>query len=130
MHNLFARFYTNAMFIVFMVTFASILLSIVAPPELAKASFIGATSLSTGLLTLGMAFIARQKATGNDWVTPINLNVWLCIVCALCALAAVFNYQDVKVFLDSVFENVVAGTSSGSMALAMAFARKDGEREE
>ena len=122
-----AKFYTNAMYIVMLLTLGSILLSIFASPELAKASFIGATSLSAGLFTLGMVFIGRQKAEGNKYMEPFNFNVWIVGVCILAVLASVFSFQDVSVFMDSVFENVVAGTMSSGVALALGFAKRSEE---
>ena len=129
-YSMIAKFYTNSMFIMFALTLASFLLSVFATGDLSKAAFLGATGLSAGALTLTMAFAKNMKAKGNKYFSPINFNVWGCIIFAIVALATVFTFQDLSVFKDTVFENVVTGTISSGMAAAMAFARKDSGDEQ
>ena len=122
MSNLISRMFPNAIYIALVLGLASILLSVFANDALAKAAFIGATSYAAGCFTLCMAFIGQQVVEGNKWSNAFNFNVWAVLPMGLIALAVVFLSQDVSLFADSVFENVVAGTVASGMALAMKFA--------
>ena len=125
-----SKIFPNSLYILFVLTLGSILLSMFADDSLAKAAFIGATSLSAGMIGLGMVFIQNQRAKGWSWIGAFNFNVWACITFAMVALASVFTFQDTSVFTDVVFEAVIGGTASAGVGLAMGFAKKDSGDDE
>ena len=122
---MYSRIFTTAIILMIITAIASIALSYFASPDLAKAALIGATTFSGGIFGIGMIFLGNQKAKGNRFFTPINFNVIACLLVSFAVLAAIFAFQDVTQFKDSVFDAISGATFGAAVGLIAGFAKKD-----
>lgn len=131
-----ARIFTTAMGLLIMFTVAAFLLA-----HMANAAGVGekdAFNLCVGLASawfaLGMVFIGRMKAKGNDLFTPINPNV---LIAALAGVALVMQAASLYLGQDGLHGEGAGVLIGGAMtsfvgagsSLTMALAKRDDESD-
>ena len=129
-----ARMFTTAMGLLIMFTIAAFTLS-----EMARGADVGekdAFNMCVGLaaawFALGMVFIGRMRARGNDWFTPVNLNVLLAALAGVLLLIQAARLYFGEAGLHGEGAGVLIGGAMTSFvgagsSLTMALARRDDE---
>ena len=127
-----ARIFTTCMYLMLLFTAASIGFSVWADSvELyRKDAFNGAMGIGAGWFALGMVFIGRMRAQGNDLFTPFNLNVCAVATAAVSAVGVAVVLHAVPVLGEGAGALVGAAVSTvvgGASGLTMALAKRDDE---
>ena len=125
-----ARIFSTCMFLVILFTAMSIFLSLWADKvnEYEKDAFNFALGLATAWFTLSMVFIGRMHARGNDYFSPLNLNVVATASCAILILVVAILLHAMTVIaqgsgmLMGLATSVILGGASG---LTMSLAKRD-----
>ena len=122
------RIYSNALILIAFAFIASALFSIFANDDLAKAAFIGATTLSGSFLSVAMVFAGKTLSSSEPFwkvFSPINFNVLWAVAFLFAVLGVTFIYIDTAIYTDSVMEGLSGATFGGIGGIIMSFAKKD-----
>ena len=118
---MFTKSYPNVIYLAILVTVASMAFSLWTPDGLEKASFLFATTIGTGLITVASVF--AKRGTGGAF----SPNVGVLAAAAILAFVAVIVGQDVTAFTDSVAEGVQAAVAGGFLGLMSTYASSESD---